>query len=78
MRPEGRFYAFPNVSGLGMCSLELSLDLIKESDVSTLAGAEVGSAGEGYPRLSVCAKREGVQAGIWRSQQNAHELLSRR
>ena len=51
--PQGAFYAFPNVRGLGLrSSAEVADRLLNEAGVATLAGTCFGAAGEGYLRLS--------------------------
>jgi aspartate aminotransferase len=51
--PQGAFYVFPNVRGLGLrSSTEVADRLLNEAGVATLAGTCFGAAGEGYLRLS--------------------------
>jgi aspartate/methionine/tyrosine aminotransferase len=51
--PQGAFYVFPNVHGLGLrSSAEVADRLLNEAGVATLAGTCFGAAGEGYLRLS--------------------------
>ncbi|HEX9140807.1 MAG TPA: pyridoxal phosphate-dependent aminotransferase [Gaiellaceae bacterium] len=51
--PQGAFYVFPNVRGLGLgTSVEVADRLLNEAGVATLAGTCFGAAGEGYLRLS--------------------------
>jgi aspartate aminotransferase len=51
--PQGAFYVFPNVTGLGLASSAAVADrLLDEAGVATLAGTCFGAAGEGYLRLS--------------------------
>jgi aspartate/methionine/tyrosine aminotransferase len=51
--PQGAFYVFPNVRGLGLStSSEVADRLLNEAGVATLAGTCFGAAGEGYLRLS--------------------------
>ncbi len=66
VEPQGGFYLFPNVTRFGQNSMELAIRLIEEAGVVTLPGTEFGPHGEGYLRLSVCAKREGLERGIAR------------
>jgi aspartate/methionine/tyrosine aminotransferase len=51
-RPEGAFYAFPNITGTGYSSKELADRLLQEAGVASLSGASFGSFGEGYLRFS--------------------------
>src|SRR5439155_705676 len=51
--PQGAFYVFPNVRGIGLrSSAEVADRLLNEAGVATLAGTCFGAAGEGYLRLS--------------------------
>jgi aspartate/methionine/tyrosine aminotransferase len=51
--PQGAFYVFPNIRGLGLrTSAEVADRLLGEAGVATLAGTCFGAAGEGYLRLS--------------------------
>ncbi len=58
--PEGAFYAFPNVTGLGMDDTELADRLLEEAGVATLAGSVFGEQGRGYLRLAYTTSRENV------------------
>jgi aspartate aminotransferase len=50
--PGGAFYAFPNVSGVGLDSARFADLLLERHGVAALAGTSFGVAGEGYLRLS--------------------------
>ncbi len=50
--PAGAFYAFPNVTGVGVPAREFAHYLLHESGVATLAGTAFGPAGDGYLRIS--------------------------
>ena len=50
--PQGAFYAFPNVRGLGAGSQEIADRLLDEAGVAVLSGTSFGAFGEGYLRLS--------------------------
>jgi aspartate/methionine/tyrosine aminotransferase len=64
--PKGAFYAFPNISGLGLTSQEFEARLLDEAGVSTLSGTSFGEFGQGYARISFA-----------NSQENLHEALRR-
>src|SRR6185503_5476046 len=51
--PKGAFYAFPNITGTGLRSKELSDALLDEAGIACLSGASFGEFGEGYLRFSV-------------------------
>jgi aspartate/methionine/tyrosine aminotransferase len=50
--PDGAFYAFPRVAGLGLPAAALADRLLSEAGVACLPGTAFGPAGEGYLRLS--------------------------
>ena len=52
LSPKGAFYAFPNISKLGVTSKEFADLLLDEYGVAALAGTAFGAHGEGYLRLS--------------------------
>ncbi|MBI2939235.1 MAG: pyridoxal phosphate-dependent aminotransferase [Chloroflexi bacterium] len=51
-QPPGAFYAFPNITGLGLHSRAVADRLLDEGGVATLSGTSFGCHGEGYLRLS--------------------------
>jgi aspartate aminotransferase len=51
-RPEGAFYAFPNITDTGMDSRSYADYLLREADVAVLPGTSFGEFGEGYIRIS--------------------------
>jgi aspartate/methionine/tyrosine aminotransferase len=50
--PGGAFYAFPNVTGLGLPSAAVADHFLHAAGVACLDGAGFGAAGEGYLRFS--------------------------
>ncbi len=50
--PGGAFYAFPNISQLGVSSELIQNQLLEEYGVAVLAGTAFGCYGEGYLRFS--------------------------
>ena len=61
-RPEGAFYAFPDVSGLGLGSEELCERLVRKAGVACVPGTCFGS--EGFMRLSYCVSDEQLELGL--------------
>ncbi|MFN8596629.1 MAG: aminotransferase class I/II-fold pyridoxal phosphate-dependent enzyme [Anaerolineae bacterium] len=53
-KPQGAFYAFPNVSGLGRTSKWLADYLLEEAGVAALPGTDFGEGGEGYLVFLLC------------------------
>jgi aspartate/methionine/tyrosine aminotransferase len=50
--PGGAFYAFPNVSAVGVDASTLAARLLEEAGVAVLAGTDFGAEGAGYLRVS--------------------------
>ena len=53
LMPKGAFYAFPNISHLGIPSREFAMRLLKEKHVVVVPGTGFGEGGEGFVRLRV-------------------------
>ena len=64
VRPEGAFYVFPNVTGLGVASSLLQARLLEEAGVACLSGTAFGSWGEGYLRLSYANSVDRLRAAL--------------
>ncbi len=65
-RPEGAFYAMPNIRETGIPALELQNRLLEELHVATVAGTSFGAHGEGYLRLSYAAGVEDLRTALAR------------
>jgi len=50
--PDGAFYVFPNITGLGRLSREVAAHLLDVAGVAALSGTAFGRHGEGYLRFS--------------------------
>ncbi len=74
VQPKGAFYAFPNISSLGMKSGELSDYLLNEAGVATLAGTDFGQYGEGYIRLSYATSLDNINRALERINDAAVKL----
>jgi len=75
-RPEGAFYVFPNISRLGMSSLDFSMHLLEKGKVSTVPGSEFGKHGEGYLRISYATSMANLREGLDRLEALVNELKS--
>jgi aspartate/methionine/tyrosine aminotransferase len=72
LKPQGAFYAFPNITGTGISSAELAKLMLEEAGVACLSGTAFGAAGEGYLRFSYANSAENIRTALgWMS-----ELLS--
>jgi len=65
-RPHGAFYAFPNVSSLGLPSREIEARLLDEHGVATLSGTSFGKYGEGYLRFSYANNQANLRKALER------------
>ena len=66
LTPHGAFYAFPNVSGLGLPSKQVADRLLQEAGIACLSGTAFGSYGEGYLRLSYANSDENLVKALER------------
>ena len=66
LRPNGAFYVFPNIKGLGKTSREIADYLLYEGGVAALSGTAFGAYGEGYLRFSYANSVENIQKALKR------------
>ncbi|MGE5617817.1 MAG: pyridoxal phosphate-dependent aminotransferase [Sphingomonadaceae bacterium] len=64
--PAGAFYAFPNVTKVGMPAGEFAHYLLHEFGVATLSGTAFGQAGDGYLRISYANSTENLREALRR------------
>jgi aspartate/methionine/tyrosine aminotransferase len=60
----GAFYAFPNITGTGMTSMEAQNRFLDEAGVATVSGTSFGKMGEGYVRFSYANSTENIVEAI--------------
>lgn len=65
-KPQGAFYAFPNVTAFGRTSDWLANYLLEEGGVAVLPGNAFGDGGEGYLRLCFANSMKNIQAALER------------
>lgn len=65
-RPQGAFYAFPDVSRLSMPSAELADHLLEHHEVAVLPGDDFGAEGRGFLRLSYVSDMPTLERGMER------------
>jgi len=65
-RPEGAFYAFPNIEGTGFDEHELADRLLSEAGVAVLPGTAFGKAGKGFIRLAYTQSEDELKLGLGR------------
>jgi len=74
--PEGAFYVFPNVTGLGRTSKEVEVHLLERAGVAALAGTAFGRYGEGYLRFSYANSLESIEKALAAFRASVPELLA--
>jgi aspartate/methionine/tyrosine aminotransferase len=65
-RPEGAFYAFPNIEGTGLDERELASGLLESAGVAVLPGTAFGQAGKGFLRLAYTQGEADLRTGLER------------
>jgi aspartate aminotransferase len=65
-RPEGAFYAFPDIRETGLNSLDFADLVLREAHVALVPGTAFGDAGEGHVRLSFATSDELLDKAIER------------
>jgi aspartate/methionine/tyrosine aminotransferase len=65
-RPEGAFYAFPNIEGTGLDERELATGLLESAGVAVLPGTAFGQAGKGFLRLAYTQGEADLRTGLER------------
>ncbi len=63
-RPQGAFYAFPNIEGTGFGERELGDRLLNEAGVAVLPGTAFGHAGKGFIRLAYTQSEDELKRGL--------------
>lgn len=62
--PDGAFYVFPNVAGLGRTSKEVETHLLERAGVAALTGTAFGRYGEGFLRFSYANSLESIERAL--------------
>lgn len=70
-KPQGAYFAFPNVKSFGLASIDLANYLLEEAKVATTPGSAFGAHGEGHLRVLLNAPVDEIQEGVARM---AHAL----
>ncbi|RLG52807.1 MAG: pyridoxal phosphate-dependent aminotransferase [Thermoproteota archaeon] len=76
LKPEGAFYAFPNITELGLSSDKVADELLQKKGVALLPGTAFGEEGEGYLRISFATSIEDLREGLEKFREYAEEKLS--
>ena len=65
-RPQGAFYAFPNIKSFDKSAADMANQLLEEAGVAALPGTAFGAYGEGYLRLSYANSIENINKALER------------
>ena len=65
-KPEGAFYAFPDISSTGMSSQDFAMRLLDEESVACVPGSAFGACGEGFVRCSYATDIEQLREAMIR------------
>jgi aspartate aminotransferase len=63
-KPQGAFYAFPNITGTGLDEHDLADRLLTEAGVAVLPGTAFGAAGKGFIRLAYTQSEDELKIGL--------------
>ena len=74
LMPKGAFYAFPNISKLGLSSREFAMRLLKEKHVVVVPGTGFGEGGEGFVRLAYATSEDNIREGLRRMKEFVESL----
>jgi aspartate/methionine/tyrosine aminotransferase len=64
VEPGGAFYAFPNISELGLSAADLADRLLDEAGVACLPGTSFGAYGENHLRFSYANSVENIHRAL--------------
>ncbi len=73
-KPQGAYFAFPNIKRFGMSSVDMSEYLLEEGRVATAPGSAFGAMGEGHLRLLINSPVEEIEYGVARIAQTLAKL----
>jgi aspartate/methionine/tyrosine aminotransferase len=72
--PQGAFYVFPNIRGVGKSSDWLADYLLEKAGVAVLPGTSFGKYGEGYLRLCFANSLENIELALERMETAIRKL----
>lgn len=73
-RPQGAFYAFPNITAFGRSSEWMGDYLLEEANVAVLPGTAFGDGGEGHLRLCFANSMERIETALGRIESGLGDL----
>lgn len=74
LKPQGAFYAFPNIKAYKKSSEELASYILRDAGVALLPGTAFGKYGEGYLRISYATNIKNLEEGLRRIKDSLEKL----
>ena len=65
-KPDGAFYMFPGIQGLGISAKDFALGLLDQEKVAAVPGTAFGSCGEGHIRCCYATSMEQLKVAVTR------------
>ena len=65
-KPEGAFYMFPEIRGLGVSAKDFALGLLDREQVAAVPGTAFGTCGEGHIRCCYATSMEDLKVAVTR------------
>ena len=65
-QPTGAFYAFADISGFGLSSVDFCNRLLEEQKVVCIPGSAFGECGEGFIRIAYTCSEEDLSEALRR------------
>jgi aspartate/methionine/tyrosine aminotransferase len=62
--PQGTFYAFVNISGLGLKSIKASSEILEKAKVAVVPGIAYGKNFDDYIRISLATSDENLRKAL--------------
>ena len=66
LKPQGAFYAFPNIRSYGLSSSVMADLILEKANVALLPGTAFGLCGEGYLRIVIANSLNNIQCALQR------------
>jgi len=74
---QGAFYMLIDISGQPLCSMDFSINLLKDTGVAVGPGCAFGSLCDRYVRISLCASQETIEEGLARLASYLHQEVAK-
>jgi aminotransferase len=75
--PQGAFYAFPQVSHLGISSADFAEGLLETEQVAVIPGEAFGASGDGFVRACYAVSMQKLEIAMERIERYVNQVQSR-